>query len=99
MHRRIESPGSGQHRVAHRLEVEPAALETPPELVVRVGIATRGPIETRLLVDARQQQQPMQLLERAALGPERAGEVIEQFGMDRRRAAAAEVAWCRYERL
>ena len=65
--RGVERAGDRQERVAHRLEVEPLAIEPPEQPVFGVAVHTtfdRGSL--RLLIGAREHDPPVQRLERPA---------------------------------
>ena len=87
-----ERAGDGQERVAHRLEIEPLAIEPPQQAVFGVAREPGGPRLAPLLIGAREHDPPVQCLDRPAGGDEFAGQIVEQLGMGRRVAAQAEVA-------
>ena len=97
--RGIEPCRDRQHRVAHRLHVEPLTIGMPQQPILGIDLSAGGPVGTRLLIGVREQDAAMELLDRPAVVHECRGEVIEQFGMRRRCRADSKVAWRLDERL
>src|SRR5689334_972848 len=81
--RSIEPAGDGEHRVSHPFEVKPLAAETPQPAIFRIDPTTFRAIETRLLIRIREEDPPMQPLDRPALLHEGPRQVIEQFRVRR----------------
>ncbi len=69
-HRGIELSRDGEQRIAHRFEIEPAAVHVPEEAVLRVGLRGIGAQVAGLLIRARKHDRPVQLLDRPPLAHE-----------------------------
>ncbi len=79
------------------LGLQPAKIEMPEQVVLRIDSARGRPASTgspaaRHLVGIGQHDQPMQRLEMPAVGDQFGGQPIEQFGMGRLVALKAEIA-------
>lgn len=73
----IQLAADGQHRVAHRLGVQPLPIHPPKQPIVRIDFRGKGVLPGRLAVASGEQDQPMQLLERAAGVAELQGQPVE----------------------
>src|SRR6266542_1457788 len=77
--------------IAHFLEVEPLTIHFPEKPVVRVRLRVAPFALAALLIRVREQDEPVQLLERPALVHEPGRDVIEQLGMGRRVRTQTEI--------
>src|SRR5206468_2441799 len=84
--------GNGEQGVAQRFQVQPPAIHAPEQCVLRVHALSLGILVTRLLVGAREHEEPVQLLDRPSLFHEAPRKIVEQLRMTRRLAAEPEVA-------
>ena len=89
---RLEVAAQRQDRVAQAFGVEPAAVEVGEPDVLRVLRLGATAVHARHLVRPRQQDPPVQGLDRPAVGDEPAGQPVEQLGVRRGLAPRAEVA-------
>src|SRR5205807_10384099 len=67
-------------------------IHLPQERVLWIDAPALRAVVALLLIDRREQDQPVQVFDRPAVFHESAGQVIEQFRMRRRLATQAEVA-------
>ena len=87
----VKLAGNGKDAVAHRFRFKLAAVHAPKKLVGSIHLLVRLAIVGRLAVNGAGTDEPMELLQRAAVIAQLGGEPIEQFRVAGPRAIAAEV--------
>ena len=89
--RALQAAGHGQEAVADGLRIEPPTVHPPEQAILRVRGESLGLDAAALLVGRRQHDEPVHRLQGPARLHEARGQEVEQFGVRRPVAPAAEI--------